>query len=224
VNYYNRFYEDAIKDIASDTYQTDNLIDSPSENRFGITLVLRPDIRVKNNMQQFLSELRIVEPEQYYYPDSDLHVTLLSIISCYPGFDLKNIPIAKYIDLIGQNLNEQNKIRINFNGLTASSSCIMARGFPVDDTIDGIRENLRKGLRESGLQQSADKRYVLQTAHSTLVRFRKKFARKEEFLKLLEKYRDFDFGTFTAEAIELVYNDWYQRKIFVKTLHKFLSA
>jgi len=41
------------------------------------------------------------------------------------------------------------------------------------------------------------------------------------FLKLIEDYRGFDFGTLSVDAVEFVYNDWYLRKEFVKPLHIF---
>ena len=221
IKYYNKLYEDSTKKIISDNYQIDEHIDSPSDNRFGITLIMRPGIYIKNNIQKLLSELRAIEPDQYYYSNSDIHLTVLSVISCYNGFVLEDISLKDYIKLIKQNINTLNEIKINFNGLTASSSCIMVRGFPNGTVLNDIRENLRIGFKESGLQQSIDKRYKLQTAHSTVVRFRKMFTHKLEYLKILKNYRDFNFGTFKTDTIELVYNDWYQRKEFVRTLYKF---
>ena len=66
-----------------------------------------------------------------------------------------------------------------------------------------------------------DKRYSIQTAHSTIVRFRNHLNEKENFLKIIDKYADFDFGTFEIKKIELVYNDWYQRNELVKKLYEF---
>jgi hypothetical protein len=97
----------------------------------------------------------------------------------------------------------------------------MVRGFPNGKALNDLRDNLRRGFKESGLKHSIDKRYKLQTAHSTIVRFRKRFIHKFEYLKILENHRDFNFGTFKTDTIELVYNDWYQRKEFVKSLYKF---
>ena len=100
MEYYDNLYKDAILKIRSDNCQTDNLIDSPSDNRFGITLIIRPNIQIRNRVQKFLSELKAVEPDQYYYPNSDIHVTIMSIISCYKGFDLEQITLTDYVDLI----------------------------------------------------------------------------------------------------------------------------
>jgi 2'-5' RNA ligase len=219
--YYNTLYEDSIKKIISDNYQVDDHIDSTSDNRFGITLIIRPNILVKNNIQKFIGELKAIDPGQYYYPNSDIHLTVMSIISCNNGFELKNISIIDYIEMIKKSLKTKNIIKINFNGITASSSCIMVRGFFNDNTLNNIRENLRNSFKDSGLYQSIDKRYRLQTAHSTVVRFRKCLQSKNEYIRIIENYRDYDFGSFTADTLELVYNDWYQRKEYVKSLYKF---
>ncbi len=42
----------------------------------------------------------------------------------------------------------------------------------------------------------------------------------QKFAERLENYRDVDFGSFKPKEIELVYNDWYQKRHIVETLHK----
>lgn len=221
VKHYDDLYKESIQKIKSDNYQTDHLIDSPSDHRFGITLIIRPNIHVKNNIQTFLNDLKAIEPDQYYYPESDIHVTVLSIISCYNGFDLAQISILDYVELIKKSITSQKSIEIEFRGITASPSCIMIQGFSNDDTLKDIRDNLRMNFKTAKLQQTIDKRYTIQTAHSTVVRFRKQLTKKEDYINVLDNYRDYDFGTSTINAIDLVYNDWYQRKEFEKNLYRF---
>jgi len=219
--HYDKLYSDAIRKIRSGGYETDPLIGSPYDKRLGLTLIIRPDIRVKNKFRQFLDELKTLEPRQYYYPASDIHVTVMSVISAYPGFDLTRIRPGDYIRLIEKSIARQKPFEINFNGITASPSCIMIRGFFTDQTLNTIRDNLRTNFRDSGLQQSMDVRYPIQTAHSTVVRFREKLNDQEKFVRLLEKYSGHDFGTFTAGTLEFVCNDWYQRKNRVRELYRF---
>jgi 2'-5' RNA ligase len=219
--YYNSLYKDSLEKIKSDEYQIDSLIDSPFDKRYGITLLARINRNVKDEIQKFLNELKIIEPEQYYYPDSDLHITVMSIISCYNGFQLSNIPIEKYVRIIQKSISGLSRFNIKFKGLTASPSCLMVQGFVEDDTLYKIRNNLRLNFVASGLEQSIDKRYTIQTAHSTIFRLRKQFRNKEAFIKKVEAYRDYDFGAFTVNILELVYNDWHQRKEHVKTLCEF---
>jgi len=218
--HYHKLYSDSIAKISSGDYELDHLIDDNTDQRFGITLVIRPDAVTNNNIQQFLTEAKAIEPGQYYYQNTDIHITLMSIISCYDGFNLKNIHVQNYIELMQQVLARHKSFKIQFKGLTASPSCILIQGF-LTDTLNEIRDDLRAGFKNSVLQQSIDKRYAIQTAHSTVIRFRSELENKDVFVKLIEKYRGFDFGTFEVNKIELVYNDWYQRERFVQKLHQF---
>lgn len=221
IRHYNNLYEDSIQKITTGNYQVDDLLDSPTDKRFGITLLIRPDSQVKKSIQDFLYKLKAIEPEQYYYPSSDIHVTVMSIISCYEGFKLTNISIGEYIKTIEESIKMQKDIKIQFQGITASPSCIMVQGFLHDNTLNNIRDNLRINFAGSSLQQSIDQRYSIQTAHSTVVRFRKKLTQKQDFLSRLEEYRNYNFGTTTVDALDLVFNDWYQRKEHVKELCQF---
>ncbi len=218
--HYHKLYTESISKISAGNYETDHLIDSDTDQRFGLTLVIRPDAATNTNIQQFLAEAKAIEPDQYYYQNSDIHITLMSIISCYEGFDLKDIEVEDYIQLIQKVLARHKSFKIQFKGLTASPSCILIQGF-LTDTLNEIRDDLRAGFKNSGLQQSIDKRYAIQTAHATVIRFRSELKHIDTLLNLIEKYRDFDFGTFEVKQIELVYNDWYQRERFVKKLQVF---
>ena len=219
--HYNKLYQDSIKKIKSDSYQVDKLIDSDNDKRFGITLLLRPDNSVKVNIQKFLSEIKVIEPHQYFYRDSDLHVTVMSIISCYDGFNLSQIRIKDYVETIKKSIMGVSCFNIEFKGLTASPSCLMVQGFPENNSLTQIRDNLRVDFKETGLEQSMDKRYAIQTAHSTIFRLKEDIENKESFLDTLEKYRDYYFGAFTVNSLELVFNDWYHRKEYVKELYRF---
>ena len=219
--HYSKLYNESISNISADKYEIDNLIDSQFDKRFGITLIIRPSNQVKDSIQKFINELKKAEPNQYYYPNSDIHITVMSIISCYEDFNIKNIELSKYIEFIKKSLPLNPNIEINFKGLTASNSCIMLQGFMNNNQLNEIRNNLRVEFNNSKLEQSLDKRYSIQTAHSTIVRFKTPFSQKQNFLKIIDKYVDYEFGTFEVKKIELVYNDWYQRKEFVKKIHEF---
>lgn len=219
--HYNKLYRQSVSKIETDNYEIDRLIDSENDMRFGITLLIRPNETTKNNIQRFLTEVKQVEPNQYYYQNSDIHVTLMSIISCYNGFKLADINPSDYIAIINNVLKTKKKFDIHFRGLTASPSCVLLKGFFEEHTMNDIRDELRSEFKASLLQQSLDRRYVIRTAHSTIIRFKEELVNKNAFLGLIEKYKDFDFGTFEVKNIELVYNDWYQRAQFVQSLHNF---
>ncbi|HEA31469.1 MAG TPA: mutarotase [Leeuwenhoekiella sp.] len=219
--HYKKLYSESIDKISKDDYEIDNLIDSDSDNRFGITLLVRPSADVKEKIQEFLNKIKKIEPDQYYYPNSDIHITVMSIISCYEGFDISKTDLPRYIELIEKCLTGERDLDITLKGITASPSGIMVRGFMENGGLNNIRERLRKEFRGSDLEQSLDKRYSIQTAHSTIIRFRSQLTYRERFLKTLEENIDHDFGTFRIGKFELVYNDWYQRERYVRKIWDF---
>lgn len=219
--YYKELYKSSIGKIENEDYRTDLLINSPGDTRLGITLLIRPPENINSKIQLFLDELKQVDPSQYYYPNSDIHITVMSIISCYEGFQLDQIYTPDYIHLITESLREIDSFEIKFKGITASDSSIMIQGFPQNDSLNNLRNNLRTKFKNSDLEQSIDKRYSIQTAHSTVVRFRSKLQNKNKFLEILESYKHFYFGSFKVNELALVFNDWYQRKENSKLLEKF---
>lgn len=210
--HYNQLYTRSLETILAGNYKLDSQINNASDSRFGITLLIRPNETLKTKIQLFLNELKAIEPNQYYYPDSDIHITVMSIISCYEGFTLDKINIPEYIDVIQQSLVHLDQITIEFRGITASPSAFMIQGFPTDDSLNNFRDKLREDFKKSSLEQSIDSRYSIATAHSTVMRFQEKLRNPEQLMQIAAKFRDYNFGEFQVENLELVYNDWYQRE------------
>jgi len=219
--HYNSLYKNSIEKFKADKQDRDEQINSPNDFRRGITLLIRPPLPIKNKIQSFIEKLRKAEPKQYYYPNSDLHITTLSIISCYPNFNLANIKIPEYVKIIEQSIIDLPTFEINFKGITASPAAIMVQGYTNNDSLDNLRANLRTHFSISGLEESIDKRYSIATAHTTVMRFQNKFQNKDLFLKTIEEFREFDFGNFKVKQMDLVSNDWYQKKKKVQLLHRF---
>lgn len=220
--HYHHLWETSRQGFETGKFELDPLLDNPNDLRRGLTLVARPSLEVKENMQLVLQELLQLEPEQYAYPASDLHITLLSIVSCYSGFQLDSVTVEDYASLIRESLKEIEPFTVAFAGVTASPSCVLAQGFPADDTLAQLRDRLRKVFKVSGLEQSIDARYAIQTAHATLLRFRKPLRHPQAFLQKLDELRNFSFGCSTITEAEFVYNDWYQRERHVQVLATFL--
>ncbi|RUT69942.1 mutarotase [Flavobacterium cupreum] len=210
--HYNQLYKKSSEAIRSGNYILDPQLNSETDSRFGITVLIRPNETVKTNIQLFLAALKEVEPAQYYYPDSDIHITVMSIISCSEEFRLDQISPNDYIGVICKSLVDLDGITIKFKGVTASPSALMIQGFPTDESLNNLREKLRDDFKNSDLQQTIDSRYTISTAHATVMRFQEELQHPEELMQIVEKFRDFDFGEFTGENLELVYNDWYQRE------------
>ncbi len=81
--HYDELYENAVQKFLSGAYAIDQLIDDRLDQRRGVTLLVRPSGELVQRIGSFIQDLKIVEPDQYYQPDTDMHMTVLSIISCY---------------------------------------------------------------------------------------------------------------------------------------------
>lgn len=183
--------------------------------------MLRPNPTIVEALNGFISEGRTVLSGQYFYPPSDLHLTIMPIISCYEGFSLGKLDLSVYDQLIKNSLKGIRKIEIKFEGVFASPSCLMVKGFPLNEYLKNFRQNLRESFATSNVEQSLDKRYKLVAAHSTLVRFTKPIEDIDKVFSLIDAYKNFNFGTQYFDQVTLVYNDWYQRESIVKTLNSY---
>ena len=220
VNLYNNLYRKAITDIQNGKNEIDLFIGDPNDQRRGLTVLLRPNESVKNRIVQFQDQLSQIDNEQYYQPVSDMHVTVLSIISCRAGFELEQIDLDNYISIFKESTKNIKDISLYFRGISASSEALMIQGFPASTSLEQLRHTLRVNFKKSQLHHTMDQRYILTSAHITAARFRQKIKQPDQFAKTLNQYRKFDFGTSKSHEIELVYNDWYQRSQIVKVLHK----
>lgn len=221
VAHYNQLLTESAEAISNNNYVIDPKIDAENDNRFGITLLIRPPESIKNKIQSFLNELKKEDTAQYYYPNSDMHITVLSIISCHDGFSLSQINPSAYIAVIEENIIHLKNLEINLSGITASNSTIMIQGFPTNDSLNTFRNSLREAFKKTNLLQSIDSRYCLFTAHTSVCRFRKPINTTAKLIAVLEKFRNHDFGKFKVHELDLVYNDWYQRKEKTEILHQF---
>jgi len=210
--HYNQLYKTSSEAILNQKYSLDLNIHNPSDSRYGATILIRPSEKIKEKIHSFLDDLKKIEPNQYYYPNSDIHITVLSIISCYEGFSLDKIDAEDYVKIIQKSLEDSGEIKIKFHGVTASDSAIMIQGFPTDENLNNLRDKLRENFRKTTLEQSIDSRYSISAAHATVMRFTEELQNTERLIAKTNEFRDFDFGEFIVEKLEFVLNDWYQRE------------
>lgn len=221
VAHYDAMREAAMRRLVQGEVEVDNLIDSPHDHRRGITLLTRPPAAIAARIEEILADFQRLEPDQYYYPASDIHVTILSIISCYEGFRLDLTNPAAYQNAVRSILQSGFSFTMRYEGLTASPGSVIVQGFPVGDGLDVLRAATRAYFQSAGLQQSIDQRYSLQTAHSTVMRFRKPLRNATQLLEKLLQYQHHFIGSFEVNSVELVYNDWYQRARHTEVVARF---
>ncbi|SJN18903.1 2'-5' RNA ligase family protein [Sphingobacterium sp. JB170] len=221
VRLYRGFYENSIEDIKIGDNAIDTYIDQPVDNRRGLSLVIVPDEAVKCKIEKFTSELRSIDDAQYYQPRSDMHITALALISCHDNFELRQVQLDRYIDIISKSIVGISDLAIHSKGVTVTSEAVMVQGFMLNENLNRLRETLRTNFRSSSLMQDIDKRYPTKTAHVTNARFRERISKPARYVQKIEEYLSFDFGKTSSVNIDLIYTDWYCKESRVKLLKRF---
>lgn len=221
---YDALRQAALPRLACGEADLDPLLDSAQDTRRGITLLARPPAPIAVALAKMMAEFQLTEPAQYYYPPTDIHLTILSIISCYSAFKLNDINPVNYCSALRQIIQFIPPFRLTYQGLTASAGGILVQGFPQGNGLDELRAAIRDLFQHADLQQSIDKRYSIQTAHSTIIRFKSPLQNPAKLLANLKKYEGCFFGSFEVSKLELVYNDWYQRAENTVVLDEYLLS
>lgn len=209
---YQELWNHSTKKFRMGEFELDPMLNAESDDRYGITLLARPSVSVIEKILQSLKRLSDSAPGQYTYPGTDLHITVLSMISCHSGFTLKQIDKEAYASLIRSAVRSISPFHITFRGITASPSSVLIQGFPEENRLNELRNQIRTAFQNSGLQHTIDQRYRRKTAHMTAIRFKEPLGDPEKFLKTLSGLRKEEFGSSLIRELEFVGNDWYQRQ------------
>lgn len=219
--HYERMYRDASASIAAGRYTLDQMIDDPGDNRFGISLIIKLSDELCDKIIALQNQFKSIEPEQYYYPRTDLHITVIAIVSCHSGFTIEDRNMIPYFEILHRVIHEVPPFQITCSGLTASAGSVLMQGFPSGKEIDQFRNEIRTRFNSSGLFHTIDTRYPITAAHSTIIRFRHALRSPAAMVSKLDSLRDSSFGILEVDRVQLVYNDWYQRADRTRLLKKF---
>jgi len=208
---YDTLWDEAAPDVRAGCVATDAwALRKADDARRGVTLLAHPAAPVADALAAFLAQLRVLEPDQYYYPRADLHLTVLSLFSATTDYAPYLAHLDAYRSAVDEALDGAPPFAIDCVGVTLTAGTVLAQGFPRDDTLARVRERLRAALTARGLGGAVDQRYRLETAHTTLVRFVAPLRQPGRFVDALEAARHRTFGTSLVTRMELVLGDWYQ--------------
>lgn len=185
------------------------LTNRQDDRRRSVTLVARPDAGVCERVKQFLDEIAIVAPEQHFYQPQEFHMTVLSVI---PGSELwwqEAQRLSDYLAALDEVLEKCPAFSVAFRGVSASPEAVMIQGFPVNNSLAELRNDLREVLAKHGLDKNLDRRYKIATAHLTIVRFYRPMKSWQPLKVLLAANRNRDFGIARFHSVQLVEADWY---------------
>ena len=184
---------------------------SGEDDRMALALVLRPSPEAAESVLRALEPLRAMEPHQYFYPASGLHITVLDLIPGQSGLSCPTPSlIRRYRDLLAPVLAGTAPFPVFLRGLTASESAERAKGYYHPGTLDDFRARLREALAQGGLPTR--ERYETCSCHLTAMRLVTPVSAPTAFLDALRRLEDCPLGVFFACQAELVYHDWYDAR------------
>jgi 2'-5' RNA ligase len=172
----------------------------------------------------FLRKLAAAAPGQYFYRPDELHVTVLAVIPGSKAWRERIHDLAAIHAVIGNILKRRRPFVISFRGITASPGAVMIQGFPQDGALSEIRDELRTVLRENHLGGDIDRRYKINTAHITVMRFGHAQTDWKAFIDLLKANRQTDFGETRVGKLQLLWGDWYASAHTVRTIQEYPLA
>lgn len=204
---YNEIWDSSKKDLLTNNIDVDeHLFDLEKDKRRGLTVLIPLKGECLDKMEKIIDQLKEIEPNQYYYPKTDIHITVLDIISASDDFRFDRKQAAIYKEILDNCLSKFSKFTIQFRGLTASKSAVMVQGF-YDQALPKLREMLREEIKEQGV--GLKERYKIKTAHLTIARFKQKLQNPDKLVKKIEKNRKYEFGLFVVKKILFVLHGWY---------------
>lgn len=190
---------------------------SVTDFRRGLTLIARLSPPTQDAVLAMLQEF----PEAYTYPRSDLHVTVLSLVSAASGWVPSEAEIAAYKEGIRAVLESSPPIAVTFCGVSASAAAVVVQGFPRADGLNALRDRLREAVIALGFGDRLDVRYKITTCHSTVARFYQRLPDPAVFVRRLSEHRSTPFGEVTVAQIDLVINDWYMSQQNIQLIESY---
>lgn len=223
-DHYDTMWRQAWPAICEGQVAIDRQLRAGPDRRRGLTLVARPAPALAAMIAAARQRLHALEPDQYPQPETDLHLTVLSLFTATARHEQEFARLPAYQEAVAAALQGLPRFTIDFRGFTLSRAAVLAQGYPRDATLNLMRDRLRAELAARGLDGTLDQRYRLVTAHATALRFAAPLRRPGFFAAELEQLRNYRFGPMEVERLELVKGDWYMSERSVETLGSFPLA
>lgn len=180
--------------------------DFADNNVRALVVLIRIAPDVGQRIAACIDRLKEIEPDMYFYPQKDFHITALDVLKGEAG---RQIPdnISQYIEAVRDCAKSIKPFEIEFDGLTASDNAVMVRGF-YDPQLQILRENLRKELRARSL--TLDERYETFSSHVTIARLCNKYSDPEKILSFVNT--PLSFGKMRVRSLEISFHSWCDSK------------
>jgi|GEM_PF-5747435 len=192
-----------------------------NNSNIGLTLLARTPKDLHQNISQIIQELGSKFPNQFFYPVERIHFTIIGLIPVKEKIEISKGLLEKLIPLIKNTLHKYPAFEIELNGLNITPISVFIQGFYSDNILDNIRKELILKTKTENLGFNLDhlSSFNLSYAWFTIMRFT-----DNEVSKLLvevKKFRDFEFGKFMVQDIQLVTTDKCFSKKNTEVIHSY---
>lgn len=198
-----------------------HLTDKRNDRRRGVSLIIRLPPPVQERIKQFLDELALNFPGQYFYQAEELHVTVVTLISATEQWEEEFRDVGAFRGMVEEVLSHHPPFKLEFRGVTAAPNAVMIQGFTTDNTLENIRAELRRVFVERGFPNRLDRRYPNKAAHVTAMRFCEANSDWNHLINVLKARRQTDFGDMQVETLQLILGDWYASTGTVRILGEY---
>lgn len=141
-----------------------------SEVRCGVNLVCRPTPGIITGIQTLQRRLSEHEPDQYYYPSQDLHLTLVEV--CHSRTRAETDRIAAAVESLAPILHAgKSPPEIDRPVLAYDTKGAALNFLPRDENLQRLRTAISDDLARQGVP--VESRYLPKSAHVTILRYTK---------------------------------------------------
>jgi 2'-5' RNA ligase len=176
--------------------------DFVDEKIMSLVTLIRLSPEVSSRIAAFEDRLRAIQPDMYFYPQEDYHITVLDILKGEKGRQLPN-NIDEYVEAVKACTKDISPFEITFKGISASDNAVMVCGF-YDEALELLRQSMRTELKRRGLP--LDERYETFSSHVTFARLCSKYTDPVKFLSLISE--PVSFGAMTVTSLEVCFHSW----------------
>jgi 2'-5' RNA ligase len=185
--------------------------------RRGLSLII-PLNQITKGYEALIENFQILEPEQYYYPTEDLHITVFDYIAADNVYTRTSSIEQTLINITDDVVKSLSSFTVFFKGIVFSREAGLLKGYD-NGSVVALRKRIRQRLKDFGLPNM--ERYKSTSVHSTFMRFTKKIDNVGGFVNELEVRREAEIGTETVKSMVLVEHDWYNRKSLTRTIKEY---
>jgi hypothetical protein len=154
--------------VEPDSLLRQELAAAGADQRYGVNLIVRPPLPVITYIHTVQERLRAQEPDQYFYPSNDLHLTLLELCSSRSQCEAE-ILAAFLVKLLPQMVQTAPRALLVRPLLSYDRRACAVNFLLVDHTLQALRGHFIAQLTSQGVTIAP--RYAPQSAHVTIMRY-----------------------------------------------------